>query len=352
MTQNNAQENQECLIKIATPDAKTVFCEISYLGKILYTDSFHSLADSLEMDYFFPWLFIGFKTIFDLPLTAKTHIQLAGDAAFHESFIPLIKMIINMIGTTRQKIESFQPLRQQTENFKGKLFLNLGDAPMLISLYQQALQEDPDHAHYDACYFLDAYFTHKPTHLPSLEELMAVIVEKKIKTIFSHNTSYIRYFLQYHQVFLPALMEKIGVEWVIVDFDTYNQTQGFHYVKKMFHTPACRRYCVMPHIETYWDQTLGLKNIQYIPMPFLVEGRQGIQKTDTYQIIITTWCRLAQTLHSLKPILLFLSYIDLSQPVRDYQFFFHALVHQLQNSTLPLLLSTSTGLLLKSSFSS
>lgn len=327
--------SSDCVVQIETPNKQTVKTEIMFLNTIIYSDQLVSHTQEISLDYLFPWLFNSFNSIYSLPLSTKINVKLTGDPSFQEPVINVIKALFQILAFTRQKIEANLSLASETNNFKGKLFLNLGETPFLNNLYQESLSRDPDHTHYDPCHFLNDYYNKQPTQLPSFEELILVIREKQIKYIYTHNTSYIRYFIEYHKVFLPTLLERLGVELVIVDFDTYNQMDGFYYLKQCLNNSHFRRYCIMPHIESYWDKKLELRNIHYFPTPFKVDDNNeklNILDND-FKIIITTWARLPQIIHYMKLIVFFLQYVDFSRPILNYQILFHSLTEMLLKDT-------------------
>ncbi len=341
-----------CQVTLDTPDASTVICTITFQDTTLYQDTLTIPTEGFSPDYVFPWLFLGFKTLFTLDPSVKVAIQMKGDAAFHGDLINLVKIHANMVFTTREHIARHAALAATTADRSGKLFLNLGDTPMLAAVYKVAREQNPDATFYDACDFLDDYYNHKPATLPSLDDLVATIAEKKIRSVFTHNVSYVRYFMQHHRVFLPAFLEAIGVELVIMDFDTYNQAEGFYFLKKMFQGTSSRRFCIMPHIEKDWDRTLGLDGVRYFPIPFKIEESTALKNIkDDYQILVTTWCRLPFILKYLKAICLFLSYVDPAAPVYDYQYLFHAMVHRLhRNDRMPIAVKMHAYTLLSEAF--
>lgn len=321
-------DQNSCLVSVHILNEIQAQCRLEK-DAILITETFTSPLKNRVIDYFFPWFFSLLKNTLSMDLNLSLDLSINGEETNISIFKPAIHAALGILSKTRDCLKKNQTLPKITPDFKGKIFFNMGETALISEVYNKVFKEDPENTHYDSCDFLNQYFTHKTANLPCLDDLLQMIYEKKIRTIYAHNVSYIRYFFEHHQLFLPAILEQIGVEYVIIDFDTYNHMDGFYYLKKAFNSEESRRFCIMPHIDFFWDQKLSMKNIRYFPIPFKSDDISLTSLSNDYEILITTWSRVQQILYYFKPILFFLSYVDAKKPFRDYQFLFHALSHLL-----------------------
>ncbi|QQR81148.1 MAG: hypothetical protein IPJ69_03135 [Deltaproteobacteria bacterium] len=197
------QQIDDCFIKIGTPSSNRINFTINYHEKVFFSDEFISPTPTISFDYVFPWLFNGMKKVLDLPHDVITRLQMEGNQDFHKDLIEVIKIQINMLFETKNCIKKYEYLREKISKHTGKLFLNLGETPMISEIYQEAVKQDPKHVFYDSCHFLNDYFRHKETTLPTLENLTEEILSKEIKTIFVHNSLYLRFFSIITKFFYP-----------------------------------------------------------------------------------------------------------------------------------------------------
>lgn len=306
------------IIKIDFLDSKKIQCQLTYNENILHSDTFISDTENISLSPLFLWIYTCIKNIFTLPLGICFKIIVNNSEQYPDGLFEHIKTLRSIIETTRKHLEAYQHIKASTSHFEGKLFLNLGNTPYLKQLFDQSFSKEPDKTYYDPCYVINKQEEGNLLPKPSVDELIKFILENHIGKIFSHNISYLSYFLEINHTYLPAIMEAIGVEFIIVDFDPYNQVDGYYYLKSFLNNSNCHRYCIMPHLESYWDQTFGLNNIKYFPMPYKVtEDSPSQLGYNDYDILVTTWARLEVILYYLKPILLFLDYVDDTQPFLD-----------------------------------
>lgn len=325
-----------CQLRFELKNPRTIsgtvfFEEIEKRSEIL---TFHT--PKISEHYLFPWLIELTKEVYRLPLSASINIKLLGEKSFFDPLLPIFQSMVNIIQNTRKAIATHRGFSQKTASFKGKLFLNLGDVPFLRNLYEQAYAIDPDNTHYDICNFLND-IPIPESEAVSLERLISFILTNKIGTIYTHNISYLMYFLSRYQIHLPPLFKSLGIHLIIVDFDIYSEREGEYLLKKMMNTDEEARFSIYPHTERYWDRELNIKNVHYHPIPYTVKESKTRVLREDYEILVTTWARTPHIIHFLKPILLFLNYVDPEKPFYDFQFLFHAMTHYLtQHLNIPL----------------
>lgn len=332
-------QKETCRIQFTSEDQVNISGEVLYQGKNIFSDTIGIFNKNKSENYLFPWLINLSKTIYKVPLSTAIDIKLIGEKNFFNPLLPIFQSMMNIVQNTRRFIATHQDISLQTSQFFGKLFLNLGDVPFLKALYHKAVTLDPLNTYYDTCDFLNDIQTNI-SKCESPQGLIKFIIKNNIKKIYTHNISYLMYFLNKHQIDLPSFLELIGIDLIIVDFDVYCEREGEYFIKKMLSTDKGPRFSIFPNIEAYWDKQLKINNVHYHPMPYKIEPVKSINfisplsSEASYDILITSWARTKHILHFFKPILLFLSYVDFSKPFYDFQFLFHSMAYLLTKNTL------------------
>ncbi|QQR81157.1 MAG: hypothetical protein IPJ69_03180 [Deltaproteobacteria bacterium] len=271
------------------------------------------------------------KKSFVLPSITNTIIKINNSEIYPEGLKSSMERLKRIITTTQTECKKYEHLKS-IEGHDGKLFLNIGFDPYLYQIYLKAYEENPKRSFHDTCPGLSNASDSNKTSSLTIDNFVQNIFEKKIKSIYSHNAYYLSYFLDSHDTYLFSIIDILGIEYVIVDFDTYNQAHGHYYHKKFINNEDHRRYCIFPHVEEYWDYSLKMENIKYFNFPFFIKHAPK-QEINNYSIVISSWSRTSQLVHSLKPVLFFLDFVDSSRPFYDYQILFHTLSYLLLYQT-------------------
>lgn len=315
-------------INLSFTKPKTVLCQIFQEDTEIFSDTFISDTEDISLRPFFFWVYACIKDIFTISPTIPVTVLFNNSEKYPEALKAHMESLKKVILTTQKYLNKYSALRGTANTHSGKLFLNLGDTPYLMQLYKEAYKRNPEETFFDPCFVVNKQDDEGKFPPPTVETLIQTILEKKIGKIYSHNISYLSYFLEKNETHLLPIMELVGVEFIIIDFDTYNQVDGHYYLKSFLSLSQNRHFCIMPHIESYWDQTFNLKNIHYFPIPFYVtQNNCGQPLSPDFSIIITTWSRLETILYFLKPILFFLEHTDEKNIFYDYQMLFHSMVH-------------------------
>ncbi len=321
---------RSCLLNVVFESPSTLTATLLYDGQTIAKDTLALYGVHRGETYFFPWLVDFMKPIYDHPLSTNLDVKLVGDKTLSDPVLPVIQAAVDILQGTRKALSKHQAARRDADSRDGLLFLNLGETLFIRKLYETALRDNPKRVHYDPCHFLNAV-SKDVSPCASVDGLMEAMRQKNIGRVFTHNVTLLNHYLHNHRIHLPSFLRKIDVELTIVDVDTYDQREGDYYQKKMFHENGFRRFCIMPHIEKYWDGKLGLKNIRYTPLPYEIQDECPMTLPPDYSILVTSWARLKHVLYFFKPILLFIEYLDRENPFFDFQFFFHSLAYLLKN---------------------
>ena len=335
-------KKDNCQISLKIQNKNQILADIVYNENKIYSDIFISPTPEISYEYFFPWLVIFTKTIYSLPLSADINISFLDSLEEPNTLDLTIKKTIQIIQTTRENILKYKHLKSETKSFDSHLFLNLGEVPFLFRIYKKACHLFPHKSYYSPCNFLNNLDEDKNYSLLENTEfgdgLVQIILNKKIRYIYTHNITYLRFFFEERNIDLSVLLEHIGVELVIIDFDIYSEREGEYLLKKMTQNNNFRRFSIFPNIDAFWDHHLHIKT-HYFQIPYDINKQNVVKILEPdFNILVTSWSRTENILHFIKPILLFLSYVDASKPFWDFQFLFHSLSYLLKYKLeLPLL---------------
>ncbi|QQR81158.1 MAG: hypothetical protein IPJ69_03185 [Deltaproteobacteria bacterium] len=319
-------------INISFLNPKTIQCDLIYEGDTINSDIFVSDSEDISLRAFFLWLCATAKSVFYLPTETTTHITINNSENYPETLKPWIEKLHKTIINTQNEVRKYENMKEQCLNYDGKLFLNMGTDPSLYNLYSYAHAEDPSNAYHDTCNGISNNPSTIKSPEISIDPLIQKILKNKIGKIFSHNQYYIFYFLKFYDLYLFSIFELLKVEFIIINFDSYNQTDGHYFHKKLVNNESHRRYCTVPHIEKYWDNILNMENIRYFSFPYFIHKKIP-QNLDNYSIVITSWSRIDPILQSLKMILFFLNFVEKKEVFFDYQMLFHTLSYLLLHQT-------------------
>ncbi|QQR81160.1 MAG: hypothetical protein IPJ69_03195 [Deltaproteobacteria bacterium] len=321
------------LIKTTILSNKNLQCVVYYDNQEIASDTIETIALASSLSYIFPWFLNLCRPIFDLPLALFIDVKIIGDKTISDQLLPALQAALNVIQGTRKALLQTSKFEILSQGFQANLFLNLGETLFVKRIYETIHERDPENNFYDPCHFLND-LSDKSSSCINLDGLLETIFEKRIAHVYIHNFSLLNHYLASHQIHLPTIFEKLGIELIILDFDTYDQREGEIFLKSMLHSNSSRHYCVMPHIESYWDKKMGLKNIHYFTFPYKIENKPFDTLQEDYSFMITTWARLKHLFHFFQPLLLFMSYVDFSNPFLDYQILTHGLTYLIKKNTL------------------
>ncbi|QQR81159.1 MAG: hypothetical protein IPJ69_03190 [Deltaproteobacteria bacterium] len=324
--------NKIAVINISFLTPKTISCVVTYQDSILNSDTYTSDSEDISLRAFFLWLCATINGVFYLPASTEITFRFNESPDCPQILDSTINKLNRVIANTQFQLKKIHKQKNIAITHNGKLFLNLGMTPYLYQLYLKAYEECPAGSFHDPCHVINKDPEGESLPTPSVEDFVENILKNKLRTIYSHNVSYLSYFMEVHEVYLFCIADYIGVEFIIVDFDTYNQMDGQYYHKLFMNNENHRRYCVMPHEEKYWDQTLKISNARYFTFPYKISEQKEIIRND-YDIVISTWSRLDKIFCIFKSVLTFLDFVDPEKPFYDFQMLYRSLSHLLLNQT-------------------
>lgn len=98
-----------------------------------------------------------------------------------------------------------------------------------------------------------------------LPGLVARLQEHRFSKIITLNMYICELWLAHHKIYLPAILQKLGVELISFDMDFFDYlgTHGLM-MHRFFNDPKTRRFSVQPHLHREWNQYFQNNNVTYV----------------------------------------------------------------------------------------
>jgi len=297
----------------------------------------------------FYFILYSLKDLFAKMPIAKLHVNCNFEDIKDETVIKKIKSILDrvaqVVNTTNAIIKN-----------KEKDIFNKNKSVAFFELPKKAikkatLKEDLGGNWFEDffvknCSEIQSYFFDFPNHIVfnsqerrwentgfvfRFEDLYKLIEKYSIKKIVYQNFYLFEHFLYTQHIFLPGILDFLGVENIGFDYDGYEY--GFIELEKvMFHTEKNIRFNPYPTSENYWDKKYLLKNIQYTALGahhgFL---DKKFQLNDDYDLVILSNSRLDAVKGQLSSILFVLSGIDENRVFKDFQIWGWSMIEIIKN---------------------
>ncbi|MBF0492062.1 MAG: hypothetical protein HQM15_04725 [Deltaproteobacteria bacterium] len=290
----------------------------------------------VDLNSLYLWILSHCKKIFEWE-EIPHDIQFTIDHQFNKipEILQVCQKIMNVLAATLNKIKENRFLKEEFRTFEGKLFYNIDDHAPLKDLYEKIKEKHPDQAFYlnaksgwnklKRCWETSEHY--------SSEQLIHLIREKRIKTLYSVNCHYLENILSKEKLLLCPLLKHLGLEFTTLDYDTYELLPDGFWTKALFNTPGFRRFSTMPNISKFFDQHLNHKELRYFSFSSIQNPKELIQNPqEDCEILFTAHARAPDLLSKLPQVLHYLHFVDSEKPFEDYQLLYYAICHLLLHS--------------------
>ncbi len=246
-----------------------------------------------------------------------------------------LNKIVTELGSTF--INTNQYLQQidreciDSSSFNGTFIYNVDDHKLLRDIFEREQMKPRDELIYKNLFSGFDVFRREwrePEGLINPSHLIKLITEHKIKRIISINTIYPEHAHSFFNVWIFSLLKRIGVSWIVIDWDIPALTPTLGVSKAAFNCSSFTRYTIFPSIERDWDQQIGLTNIKYMPTHYTEEQTIQLPKLDNnYKILCAATGYLQQLLHDsiLGRILEAFEFVNDDNIFQEFQFWFHVM---------------------------
>ncbi|MCP4022092.1 MAG: hypothetical protein GY729_09645 [Desulfobacteraceae bacterium] len=168
----------------------------------------------------------------------------------------------------------------------------------------------------------------KPVLPFSIPELVDYLMVHKIKAIFSINQYLLELYLNHTGVYLLALFDMLGVEYVCIDHDN----QDANLMKGFYNNNSFRRFSLRYFESELWDKKYGLTNVLYptIPQATVNKDAEFVEIDDDYKIVILSFSRLNIVAPKLASILYVLEHFDQDELFSQFQLWHYSTLYMIR----------------------
>lgn len=163
-----------------------------------------------------------------------------------------------------------------------------------------------------------------------LSELVDIVVKEGIKKIVSINHYVLERYLYKTGVHLIPLFRYLGVEYVIIDQDLWDDIPHGYLTKAFFNCNSFKRFTTEPFLSEHWDTKYRLRNIHYIAIPQNYEDEKKTQFVkEDYEVLVLSNSRLQNVKIMIRSIIYFLDHMPESSIFTEVQLWYISLKYMI-----------------------
>ncbi|MBF0493472.1 MAG: hypothetical protein HQM15_11935, partial [Deltaproteobacteria bacterium] len=233
------------------------------------------------------------------------------------------RFIADIVLVTQAQKKKWKKLPPPNQNFNGHLFINNGDPSQLSRLFEKCQKKFGGGA-----FFHDMkYLGNQEFDCFNTEELLDFIQKNEVKHLHFRTNIFIFHLLTFEKIYLPAVLKWAGINYTILDCDSYTENVGGGYYNKLsLGIEGSKRFSCMPHIDKPWDDYFKIPSIRYYSLDHLEPMQNEMRSLNPdFKVILTSHSRIREVIQHLKPALLLLEYSNTANLLYDFQFLFHTL---------------------------
>lgn len=248
---------------------------------------------------------------------------------------PTVQGFAIVIKRTQDLVRKFSQLIVENQEFDACLFYNSDNLNTFEELYQEIKLKNTN-SHYLS--FFSGWDKKKRTWGKaeglSLEEMIHFISTKRIKYIFSVNSYYLDHLLQSEHILPLPFFKALGIEWVSIDYDTYEIIPSGYLQRAAQNCLDFRRFSIWPHISSYFDKTYQCTNVRYFMIGDIKTKEEEIFGLESNpDILIASHARIGSILQNLPETLFFLENTSPEDQYLDFQKLYFALIQILTHDS-------------------
>lgn len=165
----------------------------------------------------------------------------------------------------------------------------------------------------------------------SVHELIGFFREKGIKKIVTQNYYLYETYLKAYKVFLPAILNFVGIEGIGADYDP-SEYGGMISERGMFNFQNHKRFNPYPVCEEFWDKKFNLDNVTYsVFINHYTFKDENFSIKDDYSLLVLSNSRLNSVKNEFLEILFVLTQLNEDNIFEDFQTWGWAMRYIIQN---------------------
>lgn len=247
----------------------------------------------------------------------------------YSGFKPYLIQLVSTLHNTNKFLQKLEAEELNYQSNQNTLIYNLEGHFYLENIYDEIKADNK--AFYETFSTgwnaIKRQFDTPPQVMPP-EDLLNFIKANSIGRIVSINQYYLETLFENHNIYLLALLQKLGVEYNTVDWDIYAINKMLGLNKLCFNSAQFKRYDVFPSIQKNWNEAFGVDNTAYHPGQALREEIRILDPlNENYQILCAANSRLANFKEplQLERVLAAFDLCTEENLFHDFQFWFHAI---------------------------
>lgn len=274
------------------------------------------------------------EVFFKMPIepTRNIHIKFILDEEFKPDenllnmYLNLTNYLSQIMSATNQTIQNYRHLKGTARDYENIMFYVFSEAYRLKSMFDSCQEKYPDKAiykEYPSGWNSIERHWEPDRHILPCEELISMLRDNRVKKLVVLNYYLYEDYLFVNQIYLPALLDFLGIECVGVDEDPVEQI-GAIKMRSLLHYNGFNRYTLFPAFSKAWDELYNNRNIHYVPpLQHYMKGQPG-KLDDDYSLLVLSNSRL-DDVKSVLPIILCLLNEMRADPFTEIELWFFSL---------------------------
>ncbi len=281
--------------------------------------------DSNTGQMIFYWVLKEIKPLFYTLPVETVHVEMTEECKTRLGGV--IQFCHKCLTNTNNTIKKYTGLKNAAAQNEKVLFFNVNDNVNLKKFYEQL---DLANSHkllyksFNPGFNLVTRQWEKTDPPITVDEFVLLIQDQELGKIVSINHYLLeKYFDQ--GIYLIALFEYLGVEYVIFDHDPWDDTLSGHLTKSFYNCDSFTRFSYS-YAHKFWDRHYKLKNVHHVALTNEYPKKYVPEKLpDDYNIVIMTNARVQNVLHFLNPILFLLSHFKTESFFDEVELWYYSL---------------------------
>ncbi len=283
-----------------------------------------------EEQFLLFWLLNGVKSVFfTMPFD---DIALEYSQGALEKFKDHITFVQNCLNNTNQVIKALNGHRKAAASYDCTLLYNVDETPRFVGLFEKLKSLDAQRTHYMnfSSGFNPVLRQWEDADVPmTIDALISTMIEKKIKKVISLNHYLLERYLFKNHLFLVPIFDFLGIEYVVVDNDPWDQSTAGYLIKKFYNHTGFKRFS-FETLHHHWDDKYKMSNVTYVTVPNTYESKSVLPRLNNpYEVVVLSKSRIDQVMSMINPLLYILEHMDPDSIVYEIELWFYSLRHMI-----------------------